>query len=282
MGRQSQLSSQKRFDAHPFLSSRKQPSKNWMHRGFTTSIPERSNLNHALWRATYSLALLSRLEDALDANYFATDDACAGDQDYPSVSRRKHTFAGKYLACLYPNSGFNPVADLATIDAKTFDRLEQNLRRSFATPRGRNLQGTAGAGCGHQPHTSNSAQLRRDSTDEPHSTQKGSPVTVSKCTWPLIALESILGYGMSLQNPMVDGGYDFWQHGIALAKLHSWNRKQTVRRFGWCSRLGAKLPVKRSPSPYHATTSERAVQTIPNGIQLQNLLSSLLDAMVGY
>src|SRR5262249_11896140 len=64
----------------------------------------------------YVLTLLSRLEHELDTNYFATDDTCVGDKDYPSIARRKHTFAQRYLRCLYPST-FNPVAEEADRDA---------------------------------------------------------------------------------------------------------------------------------------------------------------------
>jgi hypothetical protein len=74
------------------------------------------------------LQLQTSLEDALDWEYFQMDDTCAGDTEYPSVSRRKHTFAKVYLQCLYPGQEFNPVAILADRDAKTFDEVERVLR----------------------------------------------------------------------------------------------------------------------------------------------------------
>jgi hypothetical protein len=73
-----------------------------------------------------SQILVSRLEDQLDDSYFLRDDACVGDLAYPSIGRRKHTFALKYLKCLY-SSQWNPVEVLAEEDAKSFDNLESWL-----------------------------------------------------------------------------------------------------------------------------------------------------------
>lgn len=48
-----------------------------------------------------AISLMDRLEGHLDEGYFAMDDLCTGDKDYPSISRRKQHFADQYFACLY-------------------------------------------------------------------------------------------------------------------------------------------------------------------------------------
>jgi hypothetical protein len=70
------------------------------------------------------LNTLSRLQDELDENYFTMDDTCIVKKNYPSISRRKHTFADSYLGCFFPHS---LVGDLAKEDANMFDRLEKRL-----------------------------------------------------------------------------------------------------------------------------------------------------------
>lgn len=70
------------------------------------------------------LNTLSRLQDELDENYFTMDDTCIVTKNYPSISRRKHTFADSYLGCFFPHS---LVRDLAKDDADMFDRLEKRL-----------------------------------------------------------------------------------------------------------------------------------------------------------
>jgi hypothetical protein len=92
------------------------------------AIRKRPELELLPTEASKLLKLQSSLEGALDWEYFQMDDACVGDKNYPSVSRRKHTFSKTYLACLYPGHQFNPVADLAEKDASTFDDLERRLR----------------------------------------------------------------------------------------------------------------------------------------------------------
>jgi hypothetical protein len=45
---------------------------------------------------------LSHLRDALDEDYFAFDDTCHSDPEYPSMSLRKSKFALEYAKCLFP------------------------------------------------------------------------------------------------------------------------------------------------------------------------------------
>lgn len=77
--------------------------------------------------ASEPLKLIQRLQDQLDDDYFQRDDACVGDQNYPSIGRRKHTFSIAYLKCLY-GSQWNPAEILAEGDEKTFDNLESWLQ----------------------------------------------------------------------------------------------------------------------------------------------------------
>jgi hypothetical protein len=92
------------------------------------AVRKTPELNLLPTEATELLKIQSSLEDALDWEYFQMDDACVGDKNYPSVSRRKHTFSKTYLACLYPGRQSNPVAILADHDATTFDDVERRLR----------------------------------------------------------------------------------------------------------------------------------------------------------
>ena len=71
--------------------------------------------------------LVQSLQDQLDDDYFQRDDACVGDQSYPSIGRRKHTFSVAYLKCLY-GSQWNPAEILAEGDEKTFENLETWLQ----------------------------------------------------------------------------------------------------------------------------------------------------------
>jgi hypothetical protein len=70
------------------------------------------------------LKTLSRLEDDLDENYFTMDDTCIVKKNYPSISRRKHTFADSYLDCFSSDS---LVRDLTKQDTDMFDRLEKRM-----------------------------------------------------------------------------------------------------------------------------------------------------------
>ncbi|MBR0684442.1 hypothetical protein JQ594_00820 [Bradyrhizobium manausense] len=70
---------------------------------------------------------MSAFRNALDEDLFAFDDSCAGDDTYPSMSRRKSTFALAYARCLYPGADL-PYASLATDQDAAFRRLEQWLR----------------------------------------------------------------------------------------------------------------------------------------------------------
>lgn len=72
------------------------------------------------------LFLLSRVEDNLDDAYFAMDDLCTGDAQYPSVSRRKIHFADRYLNCLYP-AGYEPLKLLNESLISDFNDLENWL-----------------------------------------------------------------------------------------------------------------------------------------------------------
>lgn len=71
--------------------------------------------------------LVQSLQDQLDDDYFQRDDACVGDQSYPSIGRRKHTFSVAYLKCLY-GLQWNPAEILAEGDEKTFENLETWLQ----------------------------------------------------------------------------------------------------------------------------------------------------------
>ncbi len=84
------------------------------------------------------LAILARLEDELDEGYFSMDDVCTGDLDYPSVSRRKQTFANKYFSCFYRNS-FRTIESVNGDLDSTFARIETWLSD-------RQLRGQIGSG----------------------------------------------------------------------------------------------------------------------------------------
>jgi hypothetical protein len=70
---------------------------------------------------------LSHLRDALDEDYFAFDDTCHSDPDYPSMSRRKSTFALEYAKCLFPGRDL-PYAPVAGDQTAAFQVLEKWLR----------------------------------------------------------------------------------------------------------------------------------------------------------
>lgn len=77
--------------------------------------------------ANSAVRTMSYLRDRLDEDYFAFDDTCGGDTTYPSMSRRKSTFATVYANCLFPNRDL-PYAAVATDQDAAFKRLEAWLR----------------------------------------------------------------------------------------------------------------------------------------------------------
>lgn len=76
--------------------------------------------------ADAAIRTMSYLRDRLDEDYFAFDDTCGGDTTYPSMSRRKSTFATVYANCLFPNRDL-PYAAVATEQDAAFKRLESWL-----------------------------------------------------------------------------------------------------------------------------------------------------------
>ena len=67
----------------------------------------------------------------LDFSYYDIDDVCVGDHNYPSISRRKHTFALKYAECAYPGSITARI--VPEMEASLFARLEAWLRNRQIT-----------------------------------------------------------------------------------------------------------------------------------------------------
>lgn len=74
----------------------------------------------------FAIRTTSALRNALDDELFAFDDSCAGDDTYPSTSRRKSSFAQAYAHCLYPGPDY-PWAAVATEQVEAFRRLEEWL-----------------------------------------------------------------------------------------------------------------------------------------------------------
>jgi hypothetical protein len=70
------------------------------------------------------LKLDFQLRNVLDDRYFQFDDTCVGDTRYPSISRRKHTFAEGLVSCVAPGA----LATELTADyAAAFKALEREL-----------------------------------------------------------------------------------------------------------------------------------------------------------
>jgi len=77
--------------------------------------------------ASAAIETMSAMRNTLDEDLFAFDDSCAGDDTYPSMSRRKSTFAYTYARCLYPDTDL-PYDGMATDLDRAFSRLENWLR----------------------------------------------------------------------------------------------------------------------------------------------------------
>ena len=77
--------------------------------------------------ADSAVRTLSYLRERLDEDYFAFDDTCRGDADYPSMSRRKSNFAKVYASCLFPGRDL-PYASVANDQDVAFAKLETWLR----------------------------------------------------------------------------------------------------------------------------------------------------------
>jgi hypothetical protein len=78
------------------------------------------------------IATMSHLRETLDEDYFAFDDTCEGDVTYPSMSRRKSSFAFAYAKCLFPQADL-PYASLADYQDAAIKHLEQWLRQRQLT-----------------------------------------------------------------------------------------------------------------------------------------------------
>ena len=68
---------------------------------------------------------VSQLLQTFDGSYYSVDDMCAGDKIYPSISRRKHTFAAFFVQCLYPLPIEYLQRFLPERDAKQYRQLER-------------------------------------------------------------------------------------------------------------------------------------------------------------
>lgn len=69
---------------------------------------------------------IQQYRDSLDEDFFAFDDACHENARYPSISRRKSSFARAYAQCIFSDRQL-PFADLADDQDKAFQRLEEWL-----------------------------------------------------------------------------------------------------------------------------------------------------------
>jgi hypothetical protein len=76
--------------------------------------------------ARSAIETLSFLRQSLDDD-FDFDDTCAGDDTYPSVSRRKSTFAREYAKCIFPGKEL-PYGAVANDQDEAFKHLEAWLR----------------------------------------------------------------------------------------------------------------------------------------------------------
>jgi hypothetical protein len=76
--------------------------------------------------ARSAIDTLSFLRQSLDDD-FDFDDTCAGDDSYPSVSRRKSTFAREYAKCIFPGREL-PYGAVAKDQDEAFKHLEAWLR----------------------------------------------------------------------------------------------------------------------------------------------------------
>jgi hypothetical protein len=74
-----------------------------------------------------AVGTISAFRNTLDEELFAFDDSCAGDDAYPSMSRRKSTFALAYARCLYPNADL-PYPSVANDQDIAFRHLEEWLK----------------------------------------------------------------------------------------------------------------------------------------------------------
>jgi hypothetical protein len=66
---------------------------------------------------------MQQYRDSLDEDFFAFDDACHENAKYPSISRRKSSFAATYAHCILPDAQL-PYSDLADDQDKAFQHLE--------------------------------------------------------------------------------------------------------------------------------------------------------------
>ncbi|WP_298257287.1 hypothetical protein [Bradyrhizobium sp.] len=76
--------------------------------------------------ARSAIDTLSYLRQSLDDD-FDFDDTCGGDDNYPSVSRRKSTFGLQYAKCMFPEKAL-PYAAVANDQDDAFKHLEAWLR----------------------------------------------------------------------------------------------------------------------------------------------------------
>jgi hypothetical protein len=69
---------------------------------------------------------IQQYRDSLDEDFFAFDDACHENARYPSISRRKSSFARAYAQCIFSDRQL-PFADLADDQDEAFQHLEEWL-----------------------------------------------------------------------------------------------------------------------------------------------------------